>query len=196
VTTLRNHHVDVNGSSMHFEFIGKGGKHREVDIEDRRLARIVRRCQSLPGQELFQYVDDDGTPRRVRSQDVNEYLRSVTGSEFTAKDIRTWVATVLAYQRFAACADGAATKRRMLAVIDDVASVLGNTRAICRSSYIHPAVMDGWAHGAFRAPCPARARKHLDADEQRLLTLLRRERRRPRRERVMAPIASTARRPR
>lgn len=143
LTTLRDEHVEVNGKSICFEFRGKSGKEREIDLEDRRLARIVAECQDLPGQELFQFVDDQGQVRDVGSADVNDYLREVSGQEFTAKDFRTWAGTVLAAQALREFEDvdsQAAAKRNVVRAVERVAERLGNTKAVCRKCYIHPTI--------------------------------------------------------
>jgi DNA topoisomerase I len=150
LTTMKNHHVDVKGSKLRFRFRGKSGKKHEVDIQDRHIAKIVSKIQDLPGQDLFQYVDDDGEVRDVTSDDVNNYLKEITGEDFTAKDFRTWAGTVLA--AMALNAVGAfETKKQAKANIKDaigaVAKVLGNTPAICRKCYIHPAVLETYLDG-------------------------------------------------
>jgi len=150
LTTMQDRHVDVKGSKLRFRFRGKSGRQHEVDVTDRRIARIVSKLQDLPGQSLFQYVDDEGTVRDITSQDVNEYLREITGEDFTAKDFRTWAGTVLA-----AIALGAAgefeTKKQAKAniknAIEAVAKMLGNTPTICRQCYIHPIVLETYLKG-------------------------------------------------
>lgn len=154
LTTMKNRHVDVRGDRLRFEFRGKSGKKHCVGVNDRRLARIVRHCRDLPGQELFQYIDDEGRRRPVGSGDVNAYLKAITGEEFTAKDFRTWAGTVLASTALREMADpgphsATRVKRDINQAIEAVAGVLGNTRAVCRKSYIHPAVIDGYLNGAF-----------------------------------------------
>jgi DNA topoisomerase-1 len=151
LTTLRDRHVDVSGGTIHFEFRGKSGVERALDLHDRRLARVVKRCQDLPGQELFQYVDADGSRHDVTSADVNEYLHQVAGQEFTAKDFRTWAGTVLAaraLQEFEAFDSQAQAKRNVLRAIESVARRLGNTKAVCRKCYVHPAVLDAYLDGS------------------------------------------------
>ncbi len=141
LTTLRNQHVDVRGSTLKFEFRGKSGVRHSVDVNDRRLARIVKQCRDLPGQELFQYIDDDGTHQDVDSQDVNAYLKEITGEDFTAKDFRTWAGTVLAataLREFDEAGSMAQAKKNVVQAIEAVAGMLGNTRTVCRKSYIHP----------------------------------------------------------
>ena len=151
LTTLRNHHVDVDGAELRFEFRGKSGKKHRVAVHDRRLARIVRRCQDLPGHELFQYVDDDGALHPIDSQDVNEYLKEITHQDITAKDFRTWNGTVLAAAALReALRSGprGRSKRVVTRCIDRVAAELGNTKAVCKKSYIHPAVIDAYLDGS------------------------------------------------
>jgi DNA topoisomerase-1 len=145
LTTLRDQHVDVKGSTLRFEFRGKSGRRHTVDLSDRRLARIVKQCRDLPGQELFQYLDHEGNRQNVNSSDVNEYLREITGTDVTAKDFRTWSGTVLAVTalRELSSADSmAAAKKNVVRAIEAVAGVLGNTPAVCRKSYIHPAILE------------------------------------------------------
>ena len=150
LTTMRNKHVDVRGSKMQFHFRGKAGKWHDVDIQDRRLAKIVERCQDLPGQELFQFVDDDGGRHDVRSEDVNDYLREVSGQDFTAKDFRTWAGTVLAsmaLREFEKFDTKTQAKKNVVAAIEAVAAKLGNTPAVCKKCYIHPHVIDSYLDG-------------------------------------------------
>ncbi len=147
LTTLRDEHVEVKGERICFEFRGKSGKDREIDFADRRLARIVAECQDLPGQELFQFIDDDGEVRDVGSADVNDYLREIAGEAFTAKDFRTWAGTLLAataLQEFEDFDSQAAAKRNVVHAIEKVAERLGNTKAVCRKCYVHPAVLDAY----------------------------------------------------
>jgi DNA topoisomerase-1 len=147
LTTMRDRHARVNGSRVRFEFRGKGGIKHEIDLHDPRLSRIVQHCQDLPGQELFQYIDDEGEIRDIGSEDVNDYLRSISGQDFTAKDFRTWAGTSLAaqaLQEFEHFDSRAAAKRNITRAIERVAERLGNTRAICRKCYVHPAVIDAY----------------------------------------------------
>ncbi|HJT77358.1 MAG TPA: DNA topoisomerase IB [Gemmataceae bacterium] len=151
LTTMRDRHVEINGGAMHFAFRGKAGIKHVIDLEDRRLARIVQRCQDVPGQELFQYLDGEGSAHTIDSADVNDYLRRVTGQEFTAKDFRTWAGTVLAaraLQEFQAFDTEAQAKRNIVAAIERVAQRLGNTKAICRKCYVHPAVIEAYMDGS------------------------------------------------
>ena len=150
LTTMHNEHVEVSGATLRFAFRGKSGKEHHIDLRDRRLAGIVKRSQELPGQQLFQYYDDDGVAHAIDSGDVNEYLRSISGEEFTAKDFRTWAGTVLAAQALQELAEvdsEAQAKQNIVAAIEQVASRLGNTRAVCRKCYIHPEVLDGYLDG-------------------------------------------------
>ena len=150
LTTMQDRHVDVKGSKLRFRFRGKSGRQHEVDVTDRRIARIVSRLQDLPGQSLFQYLDDEGNVRDISSQDVNEYLREITGEDFTAKDFRTWAGTVLAAVALSAAGEFE-TKKQAKANIKDaisaVAEVLGNTPAVCRQCYIHPIVLETYLKG-------------------------------------------------
>jgi DNA topoisomerase-1 len=150
LTTMQDRHVDVKGSKLRFRFRGKSGRQHEVDVTDRRIARIVAKLQDLPGQDLFQYLDEKGEVRDVTSQDVNDYLREITGEDFTAKDFRTWAGTLLAAVALNAAGEFE-TKKQAKANIKDaigaVAEVLGNTPAICRKCYIHPAVLETYLTG-------------------------------------------------
>jgi DNA topoisomerase-1 len=151
LTTMRDANAKVMGERVRFEFRGKSGLSHAIDLSDRRLARIVKRCRDLPGYELFQYCDADGVRQCVDSSDVNAYLRETTGADFTAKDFRTWAGTVLAAEALAAQArfkSAAEAKRNVVAAIASVACRLGNTKAVCRKSYIHPAVIDAYLDGA------------------------------------------------
>jgi DNA topoisomerase-1 len=154
LTTLRDRHARFTGSALKLRFRGKGGKEHEVDVDDPRIRRIVRRCQAIPGQELFQYLGEDGSPGPVGSSDVNDYLRDVTGAEFSAKDFRTWAATVACVHELAPQdppASASAGNKTVLAAVDAVAEELGNTRTVCRASYIHPDVIDGYLDGSLAA---------------------------------------------
>jgi DNA topoisomerase I len=151
LTTLRNPHVKVEGSELRFQFKGKGGKTWRLRVKDRRIAKIVKACQELPGQDLFQYLDENGELKDVTSTDVNAYLREITGRDITAKDFRTWAGTVLAalaLQEFEAFDSQAGAKKNLRAAIERVASRLGNTPTICRKCYIHPEVLSAYTEGA------------------------------------------------
>ena len=161
LTTLRSHHVDVAGSRIRFQFRGKSGKNHEVGIEDGALSRIVRRCQELPGQELFQYADGSGHGRSVRSEDVNRYLRAIAGQPFTAKDFRTWGGTVRAAFSLAQHDPVTAwskARQNVVRAIEEVARRLGNTPSISRKCYVHPAVVDSYMDGVLREALGRRRR--------------------------------------
>jgi DNA topoisomerase-1 len=161
LSTLRDRHVKGGHSDLHLRFKGKSGKEHLVPVRDRRLARLVKRCQELPGQELFQYVDEDGTRQSIDSGDVNDYLREVTGRGFTAKDFRTWAGTVaasLALREFLDVDDEAGRKRAVVAAIRAVAARLGNTPAVCRACYVHPDVLTSYLDGTLIEALSERAR--------------------------------------
>jgi len=140
LTTLRNRHVRIESKAVQFRFKGKSGKFHEITLEDRRIANIVRKCQDLPGQELFEYLDDEGNPHSIDSSDVNAYLRDIAGEAFTAKDFRTWVATIEGIRLVRELRPQ--TKAAMNAIVKTIAGRLGNTPAVCRRSYIHPKVFE------------------------------------------------------
>lgn len=151
LTTLRDRHVDIHGSDLSFEFKGKSGKKWRLNLKDRRIARIVKACQDIPGQHLFQYFDEEGNRHPVTSSDVNAYLREITGAEITAKDFRTWAGTVLAamaLREFEVFDSQAKAKRNVRAAIEKVSSRLGNTPTICRKCYVHPEVLNCYLDGA------------------------------------------------
>jgi len=154
LTTLRSRHLQRRDGRFAFRFRGKSGKEHEITLGDARLARIARRCQQLPGQQLFQYIDEDGQARPLDSGLVNDYLREATGSDFTAKDFRTWGGTLAAMVLFArelqdhGAAAGRGIARRERNVVEKVAALLGNTPAVCRKSYIHPEVLAAWRDGS------------------------------------------------
>ena len=170
LTTLRDRHARVRSRRIRFRFRGKGGKAGEVEISDARLARIVARCQDLPGQELFAYLDEAGEVRSVGSSDVNDYLREISGHEFTAKDFRTWAATVLAVRALAKqkpARSAAQGKQNVVRAIDSVAEWLGNTPAVARKSYVDPGVVEAYLEGDLA---------HKGTTEAAVLSLLRRRR--------------------
>jgi DNA topoisomerase-1 len=151
LTTLRNDHVDIEGASIHIHFRGKAGKEHTVGIKDRQLARIVKKCQDLPGHELFQYIDENKELHTIESNDVNEYLRQITGQDFTAKDFRTWAGTVVAtcaLQDLGEYESQTQAKKNVVRAIEVAAKHLGNTPTICRKSYVHPEVIDAYLNGA------------------------------------------------
>jgi len=171
LTTLRHKHARIRGDQAVFEFRGKSGKMHKTGFRDRKLARIVKACQDLPGQRLFQYIDDEGVQRAVESSDVNDYLREAMGEDFSAKDFRTWAGTVNAAKALALCPEcGSATeaKRHMNTCVKAVAGLLGNTAAVCRSAYIHPVVLQAYSDGAL----PFRGAKDGRAFELEVLRFL------------------------
>jgi DNA topoisomerase-1 len=179
LTTLQDRHVEIDGSSIHFRFRGKGGKDHEISLRDPRLAKLVKRCRDLPGQDLFQYLGDDGERRAISSGDVNEYLRSICGSDFTAKDFRTWAGTLIAARGLAAeaYATDAAAKSAAVDAAKVVAKSLGNTVAVCRKSYIHPSVLDAYQDRALlelwnRHRTRGKAETGLSDEENALLRYL------------------------
>jgi DNA topoisomerase-1 len=181
LTTLRNQHVDVKGQTIRFHFRGKSGKSHEIDLHDRRMARLVKRCRDLPGHELFRYVDEAGDPQPIDSSDVNEYLRLIAQEDFTAKEFRTWAGTLLAARGLTdlTIAETAAEAHsNVVAMVKVVAVELGNTPAVCRKCYIHPAVLvaykdqsglDRWV----KARADARGKRGLKLEEIALLGFLR-----------------------
>jgi DNA topoisomerase-1 len=181
LTTLRDDHVTVTGSRVRFRFRGKSGVQHEVGVSDRRVARVIRRLDELPGQHLFQYLEDADEPRPVDSDDVNAYLREAAGGDFTAKDFRTWAGTVLTARALVAVGpyeNEREAKRNLVAAIEDVARKLGNTPAICRRCYVHPAIVDGYLDGSLlremrRRPAEPTDANDLDADERWVLRVLR-----------------------
>ena len=147
LTTLKNRHVTVKGARTHFQFRGKSGRQHEVDVIDSRMAKVIAKCQDLPGQDLFQYVDEDGEVQDVTSQDVNEYLREIAGEDFTAKDFRTWGGTVLtaiALSRQETFQTKKQAKSNIKTAICAVAELLGNTPAVCRKCYVHPVIVEAY----------------------------------------------------
>ena len=176
LTTLRNRHADVQGSRIRLRFRGKSGIEHEVDLDDPRVARVVRRCQAMPGQDLFQYEDDDGSVRAVGSADVNDYIREAAGADFTAKDFRTWHGSVHALGLWAEqCAADASCRRSANQLLVEVARRLGNTVAVCKKSYVHPKVLETLAtqvDSEALARLDSRRRAGLNAAERRLLAFL------------------------
>jgi DNA topoisomerase-1 len=184
LTTMQDTHVQVKGSTLRFEFRGKSGVRHSVDVNDRRLARIVKQCRDLPGQDLFQYIDAGGKRCDVSSGDVNAYLKEITGEDFTAKDFRTWAGTVLAataLREFEKVDSKAQAKKNVLQAVEAVAGLLGNTRSVCRKSYIHPAIIDSYMDGSMIETLSKRANAassrmagRLRDDEAAVLALLQR----------------------
>ena len=179
LTTMRDQHAKVMGAHVNFQFRGKSGIRHAVDLHDARLARIVKACRDLPGYELFQYVDANGARQSVGSADVNAYLRELTGEDFTAKDFRTWAGTVMAAQALAASAEyssAAQARRNVVKAVEQVAKRLGNTKAVCRKSYIHPAIFDCYMDGITVTPRgpAARSAAALSPEEAAVVGLLQR----------------------
>lgn len=171
LTTLQDRHARVNGATIEFNFRGKSGKHQSVSVEHPILARIVRKCQDLPGQELFQYLDEAGKVRDVTSSDVNEYLATITGKDFTAKDFRTWTGTVLAalaLREFEPIGSKAKAKKNIVRAINHVAQRLGNTPAVCKKCYIHPVIFDSYLDGALVAALRRSAEREMRTSLTRL----------------------------
>jgi len=183
LTTLHNTHVDVTGATSHFHFRGKSGKDHAIDLRDAKLARIIRKCQELPGDELFEYLLPDGQAHTIGSGDVNEYLHEASGQDFTAKDFRTWAGTILAARTLAACEPCAAEthgKRNITQAIKLVAAQLGNTPTVCRKCYVHPAVLDSYTAGTLLDALQSRSAENIDTplsadrhEEEAVLRLLR-----------------------
>jgi DNA topoisomerase-1 len=183
LTTMRTRHVDITGSTMKFRFRGKSGKDHAVKVHDRRVARVVQRCNDLPGEVLFQYIDDEGERHSVESSDVNDYLRDVSGAEFTAKDFRTWAGTVLAalaLKELSVVDTKAAAKQNIVQAVKSVSSRLGNTPSVCRKCYVHPQIFDAYLDGHLVAALHQRAERAirenlpaLSSEEAAVLMLLR-----------------------
>lgn len=172
LTTLRNQHVQILGQMLKFRFRGKSGQCHEIDLKDKRLARIIRRCKDLPGSSLFQYLDDTGEPQTVESGEVNDYLRQITGGDYTAKDFRTWGGTCMAASfLLEECAE--ISKTNLVEVVKSVARKLGNRPATCRKYYIHPTVMDCYLSGQLKTLAGKYARTNSTTYyEQLVLSLL------------------------
>ena len=184
LTTLRNRHVAISGSSIRFHFRGKSGKEHRVTIRNKRLARVVKDCQELPGHELFQYVDADQQPSTIESADVNAYLRQITGQDFTAKDFRTWTGTVaaaVALEQLGKPETETQAKKNINLAIETTANHLGNTKAVCRKCYVHPGIIDAYLEGTlldtfqhYEVTEHALEKEHegLQPDEQNVLQFL------------------------
>jgi DNA topoisomerase-1 len=198
LTTMRDKHAKVTGASVRFEFRGKSGIAHCVDLHDARLARIVKKCRDLPGHELFQYLDEAGRRQTIGSADVNAYLREITGDTFTAKDFRTWAGTVLAARELSemtACRSEREARRQIVRAVECVAKQLGNTKTVCRKSYIHPAIFDAYAKGEMvvaghRRPRSARARAGLAPIERAVVAMLRPKLRPAKRQDIARAAAS------
>jgi DNA topoisomerase-1 len=171
LTTLRDRHVHIDGSEVEFHFRGKSGVSHAITVDDPRLARIVKKSRDLPGQELFQYIDEDGERCSVDSADVNDYLREITGEDYSAKDFRTWAGTMLAaiaLQEYEKFDSEAQAKKNIVRAIESVAEKLGNTPSICRKCYVHPAVLDAYLDGTMLQALQQRAQEELLKDIQAL----------------------------
>ena len=191
LTTMRDGHAKVKGANVRFEFRGKSGIVHAVGVQDARLARIVKACRDLPGYELFQYVDDEGRRCSIGSADVNEYVGDACGEAFTAKDFRTWAGTVLVARALADApqpASAAASRRVIVRAIESAANRLGNTVAVCRKSYVHPAVLEAFLEGDVIGPATRRAAnsRRLAGDEAAVAKLL------ARRTRAGRPVRKVA----
>ena len=193
LTTIRDEHATVKGSHIRFSFKGKSGVKHEIELTSPKLARIVRQCQELPDQELFAYLDDNGDWHDVKSNDVNAYLHDITGGSFTAKDFRTWAGTMLAakaLREFEKFDSETQAKKNVVAAIEHVAQRLGNTKAVCRKCYVHPAILDSYLSGSLIDQLQHRAEKEmkhigkLPVEEAAVVTLLQQQlkRARPRRK--------------
>jgi DNA topoisomerase-1 len=178
LTTLRDKHAEIRGDTIRFRFRGKSGKVRSVDLIDKRLARLVKRCRDLPGHELFQYLDDEEQPHAIDSADVNDYLREIAGEEFTATDFRTWAGTMLAATTLIQIGPSRsvhASKQRTVAAVKVVAERLGNTVAVCRKCYIHPQVLESYLAGTLGKQFRTKRQRPahgLRASEMNLLAFL------------------------
>jgi DNA topoisomerase-1 len=171
LTTLKNRHVDVDGNEVRFRFTGKSGKQWTLRVRDRRIAKIIKACQELPGQELIQYVDEDGNCRDVTSTDVNDYLREITGKDITAKDFRTWAGTVLAamaLNELESFDSAAQAKRNLRTAIEKVSARLGNTPTICRKCYVHPEVLNSYMDGNLVLELKSQAESELRSGVEKL----------------------------
>ena len=184
LATMKDRHVDVSGSKIRFQFRGKSGVEHAIDLQDKKIAKIIKRCQDLPGYELFQYIGDDDELHTIDSTDVNDYLKQIAGADFSTKDFRTWSGTVLAFyalgQFQCSGASKAQLKRNIVQAIDMVAKRLGNTKAVCRKCYIHPAIIAGYEEGSLLRALRSRVKRKssdsraaLSSEEAAVAALLR-----------------------
>lgn len=167
LTTLKNTHVDIHGTKIHFKFKGKSHVVHDIEIEDARLAKVVKQCQALPGYEIFEYEDEEKRRHDVKSNDINEYIKTVCGEEFTAKDFRTWAGTLLAakaLREYKSFTSQTQAKKQILEAIESVSTKLGNTKAVCRKCYIHPQILDAHMDGTLSKLFESRASKLLQGD--------------------------------
>lgn len=178
LSTMRSRHVAVEGAELRFDFTGKSGKHWRLSIRNRRVARIVKTMQDLPGQHLFQYLGEDGERHEVTSGDINRYLREISGADITSKDFRTWSGTVLAavgFREIGKAETAAGANRNVRTVVEAVSAVLGNTPAVCRKCHIHPEIVDSYLAGTLRLRImPEGDAGGLSAEEQAVLRFLKR----------------------
>ena len=183
LTTMRKRHVKIKGSEVSFSFRGKSGKKHQISLEDRQVARIVKKCQELPGQELFSYQDDAGKVHDIGSHEVNDYLKEISGEDFTAKDFRTWAGTVmaaLALKEFESVTSETQAKRNIVRAIESVSSLLGNTPSVCRKCYVHPEILNSYLEGNTIETISQRIKpnlphlRQLRADEAAVFVLLQR----------------------
>jgi DNA topoisomerase I len=202
LTTIKNHHAEVKGSKIRFDFHGKHAIKHEIELENPELAKVVRKCQELSGEELFEYIDDNGQRRDVKSSDVNSYLRSIACHHFSAKDFRTWAGTVAAAYELKGCepcTSKTSAKRVINQAVARVAERLGNTKAVCRKCYIHPVVIEAYLEATLHdAMCRKngqqdnrRCRDRLPADEAAVLRLLEMHERRRGRTKVTMRVRTT-----
>ncbi len=167
LTTMRNRHVKVKGGTISFTFRGKSGVDHDIELQNPRLAKVVQRCQELPGHDLFEYLDEEEKVQQIDSADVNAYLHEISGSPFTAKDFRTWAGTVLAamaLQEFEAFDSEAGAKKNIVEAIESVAARLGNTPSVCRKCYVHPAILESYIDGSMLKSLQIKAEKELSGE--------------------------------
>lgn len=178
LTTLRDKHVKFDQSAAHFEFVGKKGVRHKISLNSRKLARLVRQCKEIPGQELFQYYDDDGAHRSIGSADVNHYLKEITQEDFTAKDFRCWAGSVTALHEFQQAEPPQTVteaRRKIVEVLDGVSSKLGNTRTVCKKYYVHPTVIAAYENGRIWDYKLDNRISELNPEEEALVNLLEHE---------------------
>ncbi|MGK4567891.1 DNA topoisomerase IB [Flavobacterium sp. 3HN19-14] len=178
LTTLRDKHVSFSGEKISFVFVGKKGVHHQISLKSRKLANLVRKCKDIPGQELFQYYDDNGNHKTIGSADINCYLKEITGEEFTAKDFRCWAGSVnalKAFQEAGSPKNSTETKHTIIEVLDEVASKLGNTRTVCKKYYVHPTVIAAYERGTIFNYKPGKGNRNLNPEEKTLVNLLKKE---------------------
>lgn len=181
LSTLKDKHVKIKGNSLHLNFVGKKGVRHTMALTDQRLSKLVKKCRDIPGQELFQFYTDDGQRRSIESGQINQYIKEITGNDFTAKDFRTWGGTLEALRQFAACfktQEGSSKAKTEILVLDCVAKKLGNTRAVCKSSYVYPLLLEAHKNDALQkwlkqvSTLTHQTDKILESDEKVLLSFL------------------------